>query len=720
MVAMLPPQKHSSNHPLPAAYVDHLEKLVRQSLAAASLPPEPWTTEIVEAVRAVPLRRWVDHLARSRREQEEEQAWACVEPVADEYGDAPSRPATTSSGSPARPSFLSSRLSSYASSSTAGLPGIGSGSSTSLAPPSTAEHAAPHPPVARPSSPSAGAQSGAELAAFLARVPNFQRYPPPFDLSASPTSAADSSADLFSASRRRPAPYVHRAPTDGRVPGAFPDHSSSARHNGSLGAIDLLADDDDADAEAKAEKVLAAADARACAGRRANLAMSVWWKVGLEGSEARVEYIEGEWALPASSPSHRTVSSNRNEDDSRVDGLPVGLSVDKRPLSEGQPTAGDLDHAAGCKAHGDLLYGLSGLDLSSDPEAHHLLGGTLVVTLPPRRTGQSSAEQEQPSPPAPLEAPLRKILRIALYMHASALLEVALLDAHGRPPAPPPPRPSLFRAFSDKAASVRSARPSEAEPEPGGRRSSPDGGHQSSRWGRRRAKLSRTWGGLLGALAGAGSGSSSRSSAPSWADSSQPSSTAGEWEGLRPDQRQRLFSGDSTFVIEGPASSGSRQHDSRLEVSPAHSAPKAADSSPSETHIAMDRFSRSVAAMHESVFSTSPGVVFPPPPLLVRLRGAYNQGTCHRQPACADLAFSTALLRCRGPRSACAGGVDVFLSHATGCLFRRTCIWREHRWRCSTVWRACARRLPADRRGSGRHRLPDDRQRRPGGLRSAS
>jgi hypothetical protein len=223
MVVMSPPQKHSSNHPLPAAYVDHLEKLVRQSLAAASLPPEPWTTEIVEAVRAVPLRRWVDHLARSRREQEEEQAWACVEPVADEYGDAPSRPATTSSGSPARPSFLSSRLSSYASSSTAGLPGIGSGSSTSLAPPSTAEHAAPHPPVARsraPSSPPSSLGSQTSSATHPRSISQRPRRPRPTALpifSQPPVAGRH----RMSTVRRQTAAYQAPFPTTRRPPGTM-------------------------------------------------------------------------------------------------------------------------------------------------------------------------------------------------------------------------------------------------------------------------------------------------------------------------------------------------------------------------------------------------------------------------------------------------------------------------------------------------------------------
>lgn len=578
----------------------------------------------------MPLRRWVDHIARTRREQEE-QALISSELQTGEGNGVEGHPsAATPSGSPGRPSFLSSRVSSWALSTRATPPGIKSSGSTSLAPPPSSDCTAGQCSATRPYSPSGGAQSkpssAVELAAFLARIPNFQRYPPPFDLTTSPNSTHASS--LFSSNlasgRRLTADAVKALSTDGYLPGAYPD-STPHRLYSSPGIFDSLGDDEAEEAR-KAEQQLATADAQACAGRRAVLAMSVWWAVGSEGSEGRVEYVEGEWALPAkfsSPPTMPASGTDTSPEPASVDGLPTRQSTDEMPPLPGKPSASGCDPAADHKAHGDLLYGLSDLDPSLDPETHHLFGGTLAVTLPKRQARPILANQGQrstsPSLSTSLELPLYEILRIALYSHVAALLEIALLDAHGRPPAPPPSQPSLFRAFFDKTASVRSmvtqakAEDSKISSQEPSHTEMRDGSVESL-WKRRRAKLSRTWGGLLSALGGSSDGGSTSSC------------TTGEWEGIRPSQPRRLFPSDSTVVVDVPPSSTISMSvpQSGLSLSPPvkPTSPSAAHSMEEAAAPLAMEFSRNVAAMQKRIFSTSPSVVFPPPPLLVRLRGS--------------------------------------------------------------------------------------------------
>lgn len=591
--------KPSSNHPLPASYVAHLQALVRQSLLAASLDPSVWEDQVVDAVRSVPLRRWTDLLAKGARLGQDSHRptdWKESDPTL-------GRDATPQ-GSPSKPSFLGSRLPSYAISSTTTPsgnsllpPNLGLANSSASGSTTPLEFPPSHPPL----------PTSDQLSTFLPQIPNYQRYPPPIDFDRS-----DVDDQLFSAARRYTRPRPGEVGPKGHVlPGTFPQAPSSpqTKKYGSLGSASSLGWEEDEEARLREVEIQ---ERKACESKRAVLGLSVWSKDGPEGM-GRVEFVEGEWALPAAHPTEEAVKVDAASGGSIMDGLPGRSLADKflpLPTSPTKPSP---------EARGDLLYGLSTLDVSLDPESYHLFGGTFVLTLPADKSNSNTPSlTDHATPTAPLQTSLQKIIRMALYTHASGILEVALLEAHGRPAELPPQRPSLFKGFSEKTLSVRSESRTRGSIE---NVRLPDAEKEGSgRWRKRKAKISKSWGGLLGALTGSG-----------FRDAEEDVQS----------NRERLFSSQSTVVVEGPPSSITRQpppsqlqtpSGSLLEPAPASSCAASIGSSggtqhgkevsDSRTPPPMDKFSKSLASIQNYIFSTSPGVTFPPPPLLVRLRGA--------------------------------------------------------------------------------------------------
>jgi len=218
-----------------------------------------------------------------------------------------------------------------------------------------------------------------------------------------------------------------------------------------------------------------------------------------------------------------------------------------------------------------------------------------------------------------------------IYTHLSNALELSLLVAHSRKLDPPAPTPTLFQAF-----------PPPSEPSRPSFDSDSDGGSDqlwgSSGGGKRRGgggRWTKTWGGLIGALVG---GVKSSSSAPK---KGRLGLGLGVHEG-----KERPFSSLSTVMVDRPetgststSTSSSRSTSTSTtglsSITSSNSMTGGRDGSITPTNPAtpiggqagMDKFTKACLQIQSTIFSTSPNVSFPPPPLLVRLRGSSHLPT---------------------------------------------------------------------------------------------
>lgn len=196
-----------------------------------------------------------------------------------------------------------------------------------------------------------------------------------------------------------------------------------------------------------------------------------------------------------------------------------------------------------------------------------------------------------------------------IYTHLSNALELSLLVAHSRTLDPPAPVPTLFERFPPPTERSSSASINEV-----------DGEHhwQSDGTSRKRfgagGKWSKSWGGLLGALVGGGKSHTKKG---------RFGLGLGSVDG---GERERPFSTLSTVMVDRPDSetTSAASHASSTMTSTRDGLLTPTVPATPSSQPGMDKFTKACLTIQSTIFSTSPNVSFPPPPLLVRLRGYFR------------------------------------------------------------------------------------------------